>query len=368
MRILQVYNSAAHYRESVFLLIDEHYDCDYVFGRQFGDIKQMDTSKLHGRVMITENKFLGRHFYWQPGVQDFLRRDYDAFLLLGDTHCLSTWIFCFRAYLLGLRNKVYFWTHGWYGKETRIERLLKKVFFHFAGGGIFLYGNYARGLMINEGFSPQKLYVIHNSLAYNEQIRLRNNLVLKPIFQNHFNNNDKNLIFVGRLTKVKHLDLVLDAMRFLREKGKSYNFTLIGGGVMLEALREHTFELGLEDHVWFYGPCYDEIVLSSLIYNADLCVSPGNVGLTAMHVMVFGTPVLTHNDYAWQMPEFEAIKEGATGLFFEKGNAYDLAESIDKWFGTKDYDRDRVRHSCFDEIDSQWTPVFQLNVLKENLK
>ena len=56
--------------------------------------------------------------------------------------------------------------------------------------------------------------------------------------------------------------------------------------------------LNLQDQIWFYGACYDESKLGELIFNADLCVSPGNVGLTAVHSMGYGTPVITHNNFA----------------------------------------------------------------------
>ena len=126
-------------------------------------------------------------------------------------------------------------------------------------------------------------------------------------------------------------------------------------------------ELGLTDSVWFYGPCYDEEQLGHLIYNADLCVSPGNVGLTAMHSMVFGTPVLTHNDFPWQMPEFEAIKEGETGGFFERENVDSLCSALSGWFKVSGYNREQIREKCFAEIDQNWTPQFQIEVLKKHL-
>ena len=50
MKLLQVYNSAPHYRESIFRLVDSTFDCDYIFGMNMGDIKQMDTSFLNGIV------------------------------------------------------------------------------------------------------------------------------------------------------------------------------------------------------------------------------------------------------------------------------------------------------------------------------
>ena len=127
-------------------------------------------------------------------------------------------------------------------------------------------------------------------------------------------------------------------------------------------------EFYLEQQVWFYGPCYDEVELSSLIYNADLCVAPGNIGLTAMHSMVFGTPCITHNDFKWQMPEFEAIKLYKTGCFFNRDDVEDLAERIDEWFRVNGKDRNMVRKSCMEEIDDEWNPYFQIEVLKKNLK
>ena len=41
-----IYNTAPHYRESVFRAIDNEYDCDWYFGETNNDIKEMDTSLL----------------------------------------------------------------------------------------------------------------------------------------------------------------------------------------------------------------------------------------------------------------------------------------------------------------------------------
>lgn len=65
--------------------------------------------------------------------------------------------------------------------------------------------------------------------------------------------------------------------------------TFICDGEKTKEFKQLAESLGLQDYVWFYGACYNEKELSSLIYNADLCVAPGNIGLTAMHSMVFGT-------------------------------------------------------------------------------
>lgn len=364
MKLCLIYNYAQHYRTSIFKLIDKEFECDFVFGDSMSDVKKMDYSLLKGNVEEVHNKHL-KGSYFQRGVLRKLRQDYDRYIMLGETRCISTWLFLVLSKFYS-KKKVYLWSHGWYGKESRIERIIKKMLFKMADG-IFLYGNYARELMIKEGFNKDKLFVIHNSLAYDEQLETRKQLQTTDIYTSHFGNDNLNLVFVGRLTQVKKLDMILHAMSKSKAKGFKYNLTLIGGGEKKEELERLTTELGLTKNVWFYGPCYNEVELGNLIYNADLCVSPGNVGLTAMHSLVFGTPVITHNHFPLQMPEFESIREGETGTFFEYENIDSLTQKINEWFNTP-RDREETRKMCMKEIDEYWTPYYQIEVLKKNLR
>lgn len=368
MKICLIYNYAQHYRANIFTLMSKEFDIDFVFGDSMYDVKKMDYSLLKGKITETHTKRLWGKWYWQPKVILQLFKDYDHYILLGETRSVSTWIFCILARIFKPKKKVYFWSHAWYGKENFIEQLIKKIFFHLPNGGTFCYGNYARNLMIKEGFNEKKLYTIHNSLAYDKQLSIRKELKETSIYKDYFGNNNKNLFFVGRLTAVKKLEQILGAIAICRDRGINYNLTFIGDGEKTDDLKKITKELNLENQVWFYGPCYDEVKLSSLIYNADLCVAPGNIGLTAMHSMVFGTPCITHNDFKWQMPEFEAITPYITGAFFKRDDINDLADCIDNWFKMIEYNRDRIRKACMAEIDNEWNPHFQMTVFKKNIK
>lgn len=366
MKVCLIYNYAQHYRASIFKLIDQTFDCDFVFGDKMGDVKKMDYSLLQGKITEVHTLRMPGGWNWQPILSQLLKK-YDVYILLGETKSLSTWVFSIISRILTPQKKLFFWSHAWYGKESSIEKLIKKIFFRLPNGGVFCYGNYARNLMIKEGFNPNKLFTIHNSLAYDEQIIIRKNLKEFPIYSNHFNNLNKNLFFIGRLTPVKKLEQLLEAVAICRNRGINYNVTLIGTGEKKEALQILTKRLNIEDRVWFYGPCYDEKELSSLIYNADLCVAPGNIGLTAMHSMVFGTPCITHNDFKYQMPEFEAIIEGVTGTFFRINDIEDLSLKIEEWFSSKKNKREEIRLACMKEIDENWTPYFQIKILKKYL-
>ena len=99
--------------------------------------------------------------------------------------------------------------------------------------------------------------------------------------------------------------------------------------------------LGIADQTWLYGPCYDERIIGEMFFNADVCLSPGNVGLTAIHALSFGCPVLTHDDFKYQNPEFEAIIPGETGDFFKKDNMADMKAKIELWINKDEESRNK---------------------------
>lgn len=366
MKLCLIFSIATNYREAIYRLIDSSFDCCWFFGENRTDIKSMDLHLLKD-VSVGKNIKILRSFYWLKGTLRIANMgDIRTYLVLGDPFCLSTWVLLLKVRLFCPSKHIYVWTHGWYGRETFIKKVFKKFFFKMADG-IFLYGNYAKNLMIQEGFDKKKLFVIHNSLNYKKQLSLRNILKTENIYQEHFNNNHPNLIFIGRLTAIKKLDLLIEAMFILKKKGEHLNLTLIGSGTEKNVLEKLALKKGLIDNIWFYGSCYDEEQNARLIFNADLCVSPGNVGLTAIHSLMFGTPVATHNSFAYQMPEFEAVKEGETGTLFNKDDANSIAISISNWFLQKGTQRQQIRTACYQEIDSEWTPEFQIEILKKNI-
>lgn len=367
MKLCLIYNTAPRYREAVFRAIDAEYDCDWYFGETKTDIKEMDT-KLLKRVTYYRTFGNPKKFYFKLGILPLLfKRKYQTFFMLAEVRSITDWVFFWLASRVFPKKKVYIWTHGWYGREAGIDAKLKLWLYKHVNG-VFVYGDRAKRLLIQQGIPQEKLFAIHNSLDYDKQKILRQLMVPSDIYHTHFGNDNPTLIFIGRLTKVKKLDMVLKALSKLQEKGDRYNLVFIGNGTQRDELERKTIEMNLSDVVWFYGACYDEKTNAELIYNADLCVSPGNVGLTAMHALMFGCPVITHNCFEWQMPEFEAINPGVTGDFFEMDDIDDLTSTITKWFRNHLFERERVRESCYDEIDRNWNPNYQMNVIKENLK
>lgn len=363
-RVCMFFNDLALYRKAIYKMLDEEYDCEWYIEDVDTGVKEFDASELKHVRRLPVRQY-GR-FYIVKGLLPLLRRDFDVYFVLGATGNISLFIFCLFKRLFYSQKRIYFWTHGFYGKESKLELLLWKRPLCKLPDGLFPYSEYAKNLMVQDGFSSNKIYPIHNSLAYDEQLALRKALAPSDIYITHFGNNNPILVMIGRLNLRKHLDLLFYAVNLLKQKGESYNIVLIGDGEDKLALEKLVEEKGLEKETWFFGACYDENKNAELLFNADMCVVPGDIGLTAIHSLMFGVPAITHNCFKYQGPEFEAIISGKTGYFYEYGSVDSLANAISTWF-KEHKDREIVRKDCYNEIDSYWNPYFQMDVIRKNL-
>lgn len=363
-KICMSFNNLSIYRRAIYSMIDQKYTCDWFIEDCDTGVKAFPETDLK-RVSKLPIVNLGA-FYWEKGLVGLFRRDYDIYFMLGATRNISLFVFClFSKLFWNKKKRVYLWTHGVYGKESKIEWMFWKRPMLKMADGIFTYGDYAKKLLVENGFDESKIFPIHNSLDYDSQLKIREDLAPSAIYENHFENTNPVVIFIGRLTPVKKLDMLINAVGLLKQKGKLYNVVFVGDGSERKKLEKLSVENKIESNVWFYGECYDERQNAELVYNADICVAPGNIGLTAMHSLMFGCPAISHNNFSFQMPEFEAIKPGETGDFFEFGSVEDLADTIEHWFSIHANKRESIRSACYQVIDTSWNPYYQIKLIQQ---
>lgn len=77
-------------------------------------------------------------------------------------------------------------------------------------------------------------------------------------------------LFVGRIEKVKGIDLLLQSMAYLKEEASSVHLTVVGRGRMEEWARSFLKEQGLEEHVSWMGNVPDETL--AFLYESSDCV------------------------------------------------------------------------------------------------
>ena len=215
--------------------MDQELPCDFYFGdSRPGRIEELDTSFLSNFKGKFYNVTIGP-FYWQKGALKLLRSDYTDIITPGDIHCISTWLFLFLSKFT--KKRIYFWTHGAYGDESFFRRWLTHFRYKFLAGA-FLYGNYAKEILVKYGIPENKLHVIYNSLDYDNQLPMRSILKSTDIYMSHFGNENMNIVFIGRLTAVKKLDQILKAVAKLKKKGRNLNVTFVGDGSERQKLEE----------------------------------------------------------------------------------------------------------------------------------
>lgn len=363
-KVALIYNFAQHYRKSIFKKLDDNTEIDFYFGDYLDwapDIKKMDLSELKGFKKELRNVRILKYFIWQKGsLRAIMNKRYTHVILYGDSFYLSNWFILIYCRLFNIKTAI--WTHGLYKDMKKIAKIYNTVFYKLTNY-VFLYGNYAKNKMLLKGFNPSKLLVVFNSLDYDKQLKIRENLTDNDVYKNYFKNDKPVLLYIGRIQKVKKIEMVILALETLLFTKNEFNFIIVGNGKEKENLEKLVKEKNLNDNVWFYGDCYDEEIIGNLIFNSVVCVSPGNIGLTAMHSMVYGTPAITHNNFNNQGPEFEAIEESVTGGFFEENDIDSLIEVIEFWISNSKENRVKIRENCFRKIDTYYNPNYQLKII-----
>jgi glycosyltransferase involved in cell wall biosynthesis len=373
LRVDFITNQAPHYRSALWKRLCENAEIDaiFLFGEGHSDqIKTIDFSEPQWadkkyKLRRLKNLYVKNVLLWQHGVLKHVwDTDAEAVVFLGDMYIISTWIAVWLARCRGI--VVLFWGHGLYGAESRLKNWFRTRFLRLANCNL-VYGKHARGLLIQSGLPSNFIRVVYNSLEYAHQLAIRETVIQADFFSSQGWFDDPSaptLLFVGRLTPEKRLACLIDAVKSLRGQGQIFNLLIVGDGADTQRLR--TLAADLIGQVHFYGASYREEELGRLIANSDLCVSPGNVGLTAMHALGYGTPVCTHSDLTRQMPEAESVIEGRTGVFFDYVDM-NIAEAICRWFASAP-NRDSIRAFCYEEIDTKWNTENQVNIIVKAIR
>ncbi|MEN7551143.1 glycosyltransferase [Rapidithrix thailandica] len=363
-RVCVLFNYPSHYREEVLVKIQKELNADIYFGSAtFAKIKKMSFNSFKEEPKTLKFIKLFSYFNWIKGSVSLLRK-YKTFIIYGELYCISTWVILIISNIIN--KDLYLWSHGFYGRESNVKKKIKSIFFRLSKG-VFVYGDYSKKLMIESGVPKEKIHVINNSLNHSKILKAREKSTkLSSPYQEYFKNTNPMIIYIGRVQKQKKISQLIDALLYCKEElNLNLNMVIVGTGNDIHEIKSYSKKKGIDKHIWFYGPSYDEEINGNLIFNADVCVSPGEIGLTAIHALSYGTPVITHNNFPYQGPEFEAIKNGVTGLFFNVNDHISLASQLAKWLSLHPTKSQQLIKECQLVVDKSYNPDFQVKLLKE---
>jgi glycosyltransferase involved in cell wall biosynthesis len=155
------------------------------------------------------------------------------------------------------------------------------------------------------------------------------------------------IVFVGRLTTEKQIDVVLRALTKL-DPALDVTFDIIGNGDQRRNLEHLTKELGLTKRVTFHGLTSDEELRATLA-RASLFVIASVAELQSiatMEAMASGLPIVAANAVA--LPHL--VHDGENGYLFEPGNVDDLAAKLTTVLTQTPEERLRMQHASRDGV------------------
>ncbi len=362
IKVAIVYPYIPHYRIPVFESLARSgngFTYFFLAGANTIDDSIKSTTKSSSlNLFVTPIKSIRGLTFQSRIIGPCLKNDVQHIIFLGDPHFVTTWLYAlfFRA----CNRKIWFWTHGWLRHETGVKGLIRRTFYKL-GNGLLLYGNRAQTIGASAGFPTDRLKVIYNSLDYEAQKSVR-----ESISGSITNESGADVYFacIARLTSICKLDLAIRALKLMQTAGTRRPYlVLIGDGPARAELEALAVELEVD--VRFLGAIYDEKTIGPVLFNARAVVSPGKIGLTAMHSLAYGTPIITHGNLDLQMPEAEALIPDKTGDFFKPDDIQDLSRVLTKWV-----QRPRTvqeRQDCIHEIESKYCPEVQRRLIEAAL-
>ena len=139
----------------------------------------------------------------------------------------------------------------------------------------------------NYGISPDKIYVVHNSVSKEKVTTLNNKIVTKK-------DGEKLVLFLGRVTYQKGPDYFLEAAAKVLQLDKNVQFVIAGHGDMINKLIERTAELKIGNKVRFTG-FLNRAEVEALFQAADIYVMPSvsePFGISGLEAALFDVPVI----------------------------------------------------------------------------
>lgn len=241
--------------------------------------------------------------------------------------------------------------------EHRNRMLTERHLSHAADLIISSSSEEKRNLMGEYGVSAQKIKVIYPGVNHNLFYPSR----AKTAFQETgFSEEDKILLYVGRVEPIKGLMTIIEAFVLLnKSRNPLLRLIVIGGGKKgselsynpeVKRVKAAVETFGLTEKIVFLGS-KEQKALKDFYSAADVLIVPSlyeSFGLVVVEALACGTPVLVSKVGKMRT----IVKEGRNGFSFAPGSPEVLANGIKIFFQKKDllWEEARIRQDIIDRF------------------
>ncbi len=256
---------------------------------------------------------------WQQGVLDIPIKRNDLVIVSGAPRCLTNLFLLAKAKWRGA--KTMWWGHYWSSTSSQWRADIRLKLMRQADSALFYTDREVNEFRCQ--YSAQSdfpVFALNNGVDNREIKAVRCSYTAEK--------RGKRVLFIGRLTNKSNLTMLLDALA--HKMCADVGLDVIGDGQDLSALRSKADKLGLSERIAWHEGLVDEEKIAAIANHCRIFVYPGAVGLSLIHALCYGLPVIVHNDRWAHMPEIAAFEEGSNsnGVSFEKGSVSSLTNTI----------------------------------------
>ncbi len=261
---------------------------------------------------------------WQNGVPTLISgQQPDVVIAEFNPRILSN----LYSYVFGRYRKFLWWGHGF---GPNCNAVMKKIRLSLVRGadGLILYGKTQAERFLSAGISSDKLFVAPNSIDLTEISTLAEPWAEARVDCSAPSRTD--ILYIGRLIAEKKVRLLLDGFAVACRKGfitPETRLVIIGDGPLKSALSEAAGVLGIAERVHFAGALYGQKDLAPWFNRSWVSVSPGGVGLSAIHSLAYGVPMAVARGEG-HGPEADDLIEGENAVFFDQESPDALAQTL----------------------------------------
>ncbi len=262
---------------------------------------------IPGKFLLGEKIVLSR----LPWFDLFTK--YDLVYVEGNPRYFSMALLATMLRLTGRRVVLWAMVHSF--RNFRLGLLLR-LFWYRMFKQVLVYSDAEANFLSSKGFN-QQIVGINNGVDYElitKAVLAWPHSRLKEWRDSNGLDNRTIILSCSRLDKKNKFEQILQILPQLLKKHPNLLWCVIGDGPERITLEAQTRELGLKNHVRFLGKIYSEIEQAPWFLSSQILAHPGAIGLTLLHAMAFGLPVVTHKDARRHGPEFAAMIPGVHGL------------------------------------------------------
>jgi glycosyltransferase involved in cell wall biosynthesis len=302
----------------------------------YGSVKDLENVDAEGFEATPTHRWqpsvLGQGFVFNKADWEYAtRRLSDVIIFQWTPRSLSVVPAMLRARAGGVPRIL--WGHGYAKDERQRRRGSRKWMTRFASALVF-YEPTTRDEYVADGWKPEKAFVALNSLDHVPMEEARNYWLARPDQLEKFRRDHKIddgpvILFVSRLHANNRVDLLIRTTAALGDEIPGLKTVIIGNGAAEKARLEAVArEAGAADRVVFQDGIYDELRLAPWFLSASAFCYPAHVGLSLIHALWYGLPVVTTGNMAAQNPEIVALENNVNGLLYEHGSVRSLTHAL----------------------------------------